>query len=72
MQYNSCAINSAFLNLTHVQFLLILSESYTFYFIVFVEVIVGGGAVLDRIISTIVAYILPSSILMEKAKYQEH
>ena len=38
----------------------------------FVEVRVGGGAVLDCIISTIVAYILPSSILMERAKYQEH
>ena len=38
----------------------------------FVEVRAGGGAGLDCIISTVVAYILPSSILMERAKYQEH
>ena len=37
----------------------------------FVEVRAGDGAGLDCIISTVVAYILPSSIL-ERAKYQEH
>ena len=67
VQYNSCAINSAY-----VQFLLTLSERCSFYFMLFVEVRVGGGAGLDCISSTIVAYILPSSILMERAKYQEH
>ena len=67
VQYNSCAINSAFINLIHVQFLLTLSERCSVYFLLFVEVIVGGGAVLDCIMSTTVAYILHSSISMERA-----
>ena len=40
------------------------------YYLLCIEVIVCGGAVLDCIISIIVAYILSSSILIEKAKYQ--
>ena len=72
VQYNSCEINSAFINLIHVQFLLTLSVRCSFCFMLFAEVTVGGGGVLDSIISTTVAYILPSSILMERAKYQEH